>query len=50
MKSAGYVRFISHKGKQVLLVVTTCTPEEVKSVATTVLCEARGVVAHGDPA
>jgi len=34
MKSAGHVGFISHKGKQVLLVdFTTCTPEEVKSVA-----------------
>ena len=34
MKSAGHVGFISHKGKEVLLVdFSNCTPEEVKSVA-----------------
>ena len=34
MKSADHVGFITHKGKQILLVdFTNCTPEEVKSVA-----------------
>ena len=34
MKSAGHVGFISHKGKQVLLLdFSNCTPEEVKSVS-----------------
>jgi len=34
VKSADHVGFITHKGKQILLVdFTNCTPEEVKSVA-----------------
>jgi hypothetical protein len=34
MKSADGVRFITHKGQQVLLVdFTNCAPEEVKSVS-----------------
>jgi len=41
MKSAGHVGFISHKGKQVLLLdFSNCTPEEVKSVSD----EARRIV------